>query len=219
MEPSYPETGARPRDRRWPWILAAAVGGWLVGAYTGLPWRGAAGTEQPGESALSGGVEPGLVTRAGLAALKSTPGTDPDRRADTRGMIPGAPEADDAGPDPDPPTPQEFMDRFRTGDEDQRFTLMQDRSGQGTELPLAFYESAMRSDPSPRVRMAAFEAYLDAVSVRDPKGVEPALRAVANGSDEVLSREARRRLDSINTDEGQMEVSSETTNDAASSDE
>ena len=103
------------------------------------------------------------------------------------------------------------MDRFRDGDEEQRVALMQDRSGQGTDIPLNFYQSALASDPSPRVRMATFEAYVDAISLRDPQGVKPALQALAGGSDPVLSRVARQRLDSLDPTEsaGENETPSE----------
>jgi hypothetical protein len=119
-------------------------------------------------AAPSGGVEP---------AVNNTPCADPWR------------------------TPGERTDRlmqdFQRGAEQERYTGLLMARTEGAAVPETALKTAYETDASDRVRLLAFEAYIEP-RIGDPSALRSALEAALLVPNAAVQQEARNRLDELN---------------------
>lgn len=95
-----------------------------------------------------------------------------------------------ASRDPDP------VGTLLRGSEPERYGALQQALGGGGGVPESVLKTLFETDGSPRVRLMAFEASLEA-HAGDPAALRSALEAAQRGPDAVLVQDATRRLEEL----------------------
>ncbi len=92
--------------------------------------------------------------------------------------------------------PGRLLQAIENGSESDRYEGLQLVRAEGIPVAPTLLRSLYETDASERVRLAAFEAWLESQSDR-PEQLRPALEAALNQSGSAVPAEARRRLDEL----------------------
>lgn len=123
-----------------------------------------------------------------------------------RGSVPSAPvpaaaaaTGDECSLTPELPRgtePVRVLQAIESGSEADRFDGLQQARAEGIVVAPALLRTLFETDASERVRLAAFESWLESLGDR-PELLRPALEAALGQGGTVLPAEARRRLDEL----------------------
>ena len=94
------------------------------------------------------------------------------------------------------PEPVRVLQAIESGSEADRFDGLQQARAEGLVVAPALLRTLFETDASERVRLAAFESWLESLGER-PELLRPALEAALGQGGTVLPAEARRRLDEL----------------------
>jgi hypothetical protein len=119
----------------------------------------------------------------------------PESGTETRPVQAGEPGCTE-GPGFAPAEASRLTAAITRGGEPERLQGLLAAASAGLRLPDALLRSVFESDASDRVRLAAFEQYLDALR-GEPEALRDAIGAALHVPNAAIQRDARRRLDEL----------------------